>query len=49
MAIHRACSLLMSFMALFLLVSSKLTVHVVTHSHLDAGWIYDLNRCYLVV
>ena len=27
----------------------KITVHVVTHSHLDAGWIFDVNTCYTTV
>ena len=26
-----------------------LTVHVVTHSHLDAGWVYDVDRCFETV
>ena len=21
-------------------------MHVITHSHLDAGWVYDVDRCY---
>ena len=25
---------------------SHLTVHVVTHSHLDPGWVYDVEKCY---
>jgi len=28
---------------------SPITVHVVTHSHLDAGWVYDVDRCYETV
>lgn len=25
------------------------TIHVVTHSHLDAGWVYPVDRCYQTV
>ena len=28
---------------------SHLTVHVVTHSHLDAGWVYGVDKCYNTV
>ena len=24
-------------------------MHVVTHSHLDAGWVYSVNKCYKTV
>ena len=27
----------------------KITIHVVTHSHLDAGWVYDVETCYNTV
>jgi hypothetical protein len=27
----------------------KLTLHIITHSHLDAGWVYDVDKCYDVV
>ena len=26
----------------------KLDMHVVTHSHLDAGWVRDISQCYQV-
>lgn len=29
--------------------SDKLTLHIITHSHLDAGWVYDVDKCYDVV
>lgn len=29
--------------------SKKLTLHIITHSHLDAGWVYNVDRCYDVV
>ena len=25
---------------------SPLTVHVITHSHLDPGWVYDVEKCF---
>jgi len=27
----------------------QVTIHVVTHSHLDAGWVYDVDTCYKTV
>jgi hypothetical protein len=35
-------------MNIIFLVVVKLVqgIHVVTHSHLDAGWYYDVERCY---
>ena len=50
MFIRLTYCLFLTFVTLCLLVGGeKTTIHVVTHSHLDAGWIYDLNRCYNVV
>ena len=47
-------STFIGIMFLILAVSGKsnphpgetLTVHVVTHSHLDAGWIFDIDECF---
>jgi hypothetical protein len=27
---------------------SKIVLHVITHSHLDAGWVYDVDQCYVI-
>ena len=39
-------------MVLLLVVASGKTsmkLHIITHSHLDAGWVRDLDNCYAVV
>ena len=30
-------------------LGEKLTLHVITHSHLDAGWVFNVDECYTVV
>ena len=29
--------------------ADPITIHVVTHSHLDAGWIYPVDQCFTTV
>jgi alpha-mannosidase len=29
--------------------AEKTKLHVITHSHLDAGWVKDVDTCYLTV
>jgi hypothetical protein len=48
-----SCSGLVSFLFCCIcfsdLLAAKINVHVITHSHLDAGWIYDYETCSKVV
>ena len=30
-------------------IADDLSLHVITHSHLDAGWVYPVDRCYTTV
>lgn len=48
-------SLLINIMKLILLgillgvVVGKNNLHIITHSHLDAGWVQDVDTCFNVV
>jgi len=38
----------LTFLTLQKAEATNTVLHVITHSHLDAGWVYDVDQCYVI-